>query len=131
MNQHHPKPACLILMGIPASFFALRPKQPFRALGRILPEPVGKNTLTEDLAASVATLPRTSLDAMDAVQLMRRFDTKYVLPESWLPDLFETMAPHAHVLEVDGGMSEPIRQPLFRALKDNSFKITCAARPVG
>ena len=92
----------MILTGIPTSFFALRPKQPFRALGRILPEPVGKNTLTEDLAASVATLPRTSLDAMDAVQLMRRFDTKYVLPESWLPDLFETMAPHAHVLEVDG-----------------------------
>ena len=61
---------------------------------------MGKNTLTDELAASVAALPRTSLDAMEAVQLMRRFDTKYVLPESWLPDLFATMAPHAHVLEV-------------------------------
>ena len=64
--------------------------------------PVGKNTLTDELAASVAALPRTSLDAMEAVQLMRRFDTKYVLPESWLPDLFATMAPHAHVLDVAG-----------------------------
>ena len=58
--------------------------------------------MTDELAASLAALPRTSLDAMEAVQLMRRFDTKYVLPESWLPDLFETMAPHAHVLEVAG-----------------------------
>ena len=63
---------------------------------------MGKNTLTDELAASVASLPRTSLDAMEAVQLMRRFDTKYVLPESWLPDLFTTMAPHAHALEVAG-----------------------------
>ena len=78
------------------------PEQPSRCSGRIFPEPVGKNTLTDELAASVAALPRTSLDAMEAVQLMRRFDTKYVLPESWLPDLFATMAPHAHVLEVAG-----------------------------
>ena len=76
------------------------PEQPSRCSGRIFPEPVGKNTLTDELAASVAALPRTSLDAMEAVQLMRRFDTKYVLPESWLPDLFATMVPHAHVLEV-------------------------------
>ena len=61
-----------------------------------------KSTLTDELAASVASLPRTSLDAMEAVQLMRRFDTKYVLPESWLPDLFTTMAPHANALEVAG-----------------------------
>lgn len=56
--------------------------------------------MTDELVASVAALPRTSLDAMEAVQLMRRFDTKYVLPESWLPDLFATMVSHAHVLEV-------------------------------
>jgi hypothetical protein len=61
---------------------------------------VGKNTLTDRIAASVDEMPRTTLDALDAVQLMRRFDTKYVLPESWLPDLFASMAPHAHVLEV-------------------------------
>lgn len=63
---------------------------------------MGKNTLTDKLASAVAALPVTSLDALDAVQLMRRFDTKYVLPETWLPDLFETMAAHAHVLEVAG-----------------------------
>ena len=58
--------------------------------------------MTDKLASAVAALPVTSLDALDAVQLMRRFDTKYVLPESWLPDIFSTMAPHAHVLEVAG-----------------------------
>ena len=56
--------------------------------------------MTEKLASALAGLPETSLESLDAVQLMRRFDTKYVLPEGWLPALFETMAPHAHVLSV-------------------------------
>ena len=92
----------MILPGISTSFFDLKREQPFRSLVRILPDSVGMNTLTEQLAASVVGLPRTSLNAMDAVQLMRRFDTKYVLPEAWLPELFATMAPHARVLEVNG-----------------------------
>lgn len=71
------------------------------AAGRTFPAPVGKNTLTEKLAAVLTGLPKTSLESLDAVQLMRRFDTKYVLPEHWLPELFETMAAHAHVLSVN------------------------------
>ena len=39
---------------------------------------------------------------MDAVQLMRRFDTKYVVPDIWLPALMEAMSAHAHVLSVSG-----------------------------
>ena len=63
---------------------------------------MGKNTLTEALAAAVAALPDTNLDALDSVQLMRRFDTKYVVPDAWLPELVEAMAAHAHVLSVSG-----------------------------
>jgi len=37
---------------------------------------------------------------MDSVQLMRRFDTKYVVPDIWLPALMEAMSAHAHVLSV-------------------------------
>ena len=61
-----------------------------------------KNTLSDTLTAALATLPQTNLGALDAVQLMRRFDTKYVVPESWLPQLVEAMAQHAHVLSVAG-----------------------------
>lgn len=63
---------------------------------------VGKNTLIETMAAALGAMPATDLEALDSVQLMRRFDTKYVVPESWLPALYEVMAPHAHVLEVNG-----------------------------
>ena len=63
---------------------------------------MGKNTLTDTLADVIATLPTTDLGALDAVQLMRRFDTKYVVPETWLPDLIASMGDYAHVLSVDG-----------------------------
>lgn len=88
--------------------------------GRTFPPPVGKNTLTEKMAAALAGLPETSLDALDAVQLMRRFDTKYVLPEGWLPTLFETMAPHAHVLSV-GNQVECRYDNLYFELPGDQF----------
>jgi len=60
------------------------------------------NTLTDSIAAAVAQLPVTSLEDVASVQLMRRFDTKYVVPDSWLPELVMKMAPEAHLLEING-----------------------------
>lgn len=60
------------------------------------------DTTDETLTAAIAALPRTNLGDLNSVQLMRRFDTKYVVPETWLPQLMEAMAPHAHVLDVAG-----------------------------
>jgi hypothetical protein len=60
------------------------------------------NTLNDRLTAAIAALPTTELGALNAVQLMRRFDTKYVVPETWLPQLMESMSGHAHVLSVEG-----------------------------
>jgi len=63
---------------------------------------VDNHSLTKALAAALTALPKTDLNALNAVQLMRRFDTKYVVPESWLPELAEAMSGHAHVLSVSG-----------------------------
>ena len=60
------------------------------------------NTLTDTMAAAVAQLPLASLEDVGNVQLMRRFDTKYVVPESWLPELVTVMAGEAHLLSVNG-----------------------------
>ena len=60
------------------------------------------NTWIEDLKTACSALPRTGLERMDSVQLMRRFDSKYVVPESWLPEMIEAMQGHAHLLEVEG-----------------------------
>lgn len=60
------------------------------------------NTLTDTMAAAVAQLPMTSLEEIANVQLMRRFDTKYVVPDSWLPELVMKMAGDAHLLAVNG-----------------------------
>lgn len=60
------------------------------------------NTWIEDLNTACSALPRTGLERMDSVQLMRRFDSKYVVPQSWLPEMIEAMQGHAHLLEVEG-----------------------------
>ena len=49
------------------------------------------NSWTENLNAACAALPRTGLDRMDSVELMRRFDSKYVIPESWLSEFVSAM----------------------------------------
>lgn len=79
---------------------------------------VGKNTLTETMASVLAAMHSTDLDALDSVQLMRRFDTKYVVPETWLPALYEVMAPHAHVLEVNGHRSSEYENLYFELPED-------------
>ncbi|HZG00160.1 MAG TPA: polyphosphate polymerase domain-containing protein [Chitinophagales bacterium] len=43
-----------------------------------------------------------SLKEMDAVELMNRFDTKYVFPVSGLNGLLQNLQPHFRVLEVKG-----------------------------
>ena len=60
------------------------------------------NTLTETLASVCSTVKRTGLADMESVHLMRRFDAKYVVPEAWLPELVESLAGNAHLLEVAG-----------------------------
>lgn len=81
---------------------------------------VGKNTLTDTLASAVAGLPATDLAALDTVQLMRRFDTKYVIPETWLPDLIGAMTGHAHVLSV-GGQAECAYDNLYFEMPGDQF----------
>ncbi|RPG80109.1 MAG: polyphosphate polymerase domain-containing protein [Crocinitomicaceae bacterium TMED114] len=64
--------------------------------------PEGMNTLIENLQLACDAMRRAGLERMDSVQLMRRFDAKYVVPESWLPGLVDAMKGHAHLLEVEG-----------------------------
>ena len=60
------------------------------------------NTLTETLASACSALSRTGLNNMDSVELLRRFDSKYVVPESWLPELVQAVAINSRILEVNG-----------------------------
>ena len=60
------------------------------------------NTFADTLTSAISALPQTGLEDLDNVQLMRRFDTKFVVPEIWLPGLVEALAPHSHVLSVAG-----------------------------
>ena len=76
-------------------------------------------TWIEKLNSACSALPRTGLERMDSVQLMRRFDAKYVVPESWLPGLVEAMAPHAHLLEVDGQWDAPYHNLYFERPGDD------------
>lgn len=50
----------------------------------------------------MAAIRGTDLGALESVQLMRRFDTKYVVPDHWVPGLLDALAPHVHILEVEG-----------------------------
>ena len=76
------------------------------------------NTWTENLNAACAALPRTGLDRMDSVELMRRFDSKYVIPESWLSEFVSAM-PHFHLLEVNGVWDSPYDNLYFERPSDD------------
>jgi hypothetical protein len=57
---------------------------------------------TAHIRQAQTALPRTSLADLNAVQLMRRFDSKYVIPESWLSELILALSEDMHILEVEG-----------------------------
>lgn len=58
-------------------------------------------------------MTRTSLDDLSDVQLMRRFDTKYVVPEAWAPDLIRALSPACKLLEVAGEWDCEYRNTYF------------------
>lgn len=76
--------------------------------------------MIEALGSAREALPVTDLSALDSVQLMRRFDTKYVVPESWLPDLLDRMAEHVSILVVNG-VRESVYENLYFELPGDPF----------
>jgi len=60
------------------------------------------STLQEQTQLAQAAIKPTSLGDLNAVQLMRRFDSKYVIPETWLPELISALANDMRILEVEG-----------------------------
>lgn len=59
-------------------------------------------SLDQNINAVCDEVRRTSLKDLNSVQLMRRFDSKFVVPESWIPELVIALEPSTHILEVDG-----------------------------
>ena len=78
------------------------------------------NTLTENLRSACVALSRTVLDDMDGVKLMKRFDAKYVIPESWLPELVNAVAGSSRILEVNG-QTETQYENLYYELPGEKF----------
>ena len=78
------------------------------------------NTLTEKIRSASAALSRTGLDDMDGVKLMKRFDAKYVIPESWLPELVAAVAGSSRLLEVNG-QGETQYENLYYELPGEKF----------
>lgn len=58
--------------------------------------------LTAQIQQAKTALTRTSLGELSAVQLMRRFDSKYVIPEFWLPELILALSDDMRILHVEG-----------------------------
>jgi hypothetical protein len=56
----------------------------------------------EAIQAALEPFRRTSLDAMSELALLRRFDSKFVVPESWIPQILNGLQGSCSLLEVEG-----------------------------
>ena len=64
-------------------------------------------SLDQNINAVCDEVRRTSLKDLNSVQLMRRFDSKFVVPESWIPELVIALEPSTHLSLIH--ISEPTR----------------------
>jgi hypothetical protein len=58
--------------------------------------------MTQEITDILASFKSMKLEEMEKVRLMDRYDTKYVLPVSRVPDLLEVMCNKYNVLEING-----------------------------
>ncbi len=66
----------------------------------------------QSLPGIIASMPSITLEEMDSVQLMDRVDTKFVLREERLCELFAAVAELFRVLDVQG-VRDAIHNPLL------------------
>jgi hypothetical protein len=59
----------------------------------------------EAINGALEPFRRTSLDAMSELALLRRFDSKFVVPESWIPQILSGLQGSCSLLEVEGQTS--------------------------